>query len=65
MARLGDFEITVSHCPACGGDGIDPMVKGEDGKLAKGEWYAVPCWTCDGTGHKIRIDLPIEDNDQL
>lgn len=41
------------------------MVKGEDGKLAKGEWYAVPCWKCDGTGHKIRIDLQIEDNDQL
>lgn len=65
MAQLGDFEITVSHCAACGGDRIDPRVKDEHGNLAPGEWYAVPCWTCDGTGHTMRVDLPTEDNGQL
>ncbi len=34
-------------CRECGGDGYQRMVTG--GRLS--DWIAVPCWTCNGTGH--------------
>lgn len=40
----------VKHCLHCGGDGIDPSVKTEEGKVARGE-CALPCYPCGGTGH--------------
>lgn len=47
--------MKVRHCRRCDGDGIDPDVKTDEGKVAPGE-YAVACSECDGTGHIVEED---------
>lgn len=52
--------MLVRHCRSCGGDGVDPAVKTDDGTVAKGE-HAIQCDTCQGTGHEIS-ESQDEDN---
>lgn len=53
--------MRVRHCIACGGDGIDPLVKTEDGEVARGEKRLL-CETCKGDGHVV-VDEDIDPPD--
>lgn len=48
------MKIIVEHCWHCGGDGIDPAIKDNTGKVARGE-QALRCEWCEGTGHVASV----------